>query len=80
MAELFSYTIGMWTPSPIELIIIGIIALLIFGKKLPQMARGLGASFTEFKKGLKEANNVKEEIVSEAKDAAGLNELEDSTS
>ena len=80
MAELFNYTIGMWTPGPIELIIIGIIVLLLFGKRLPRMARGLGASFIEFKKGLKEANSAKEEIVSEAKDTAGLNELEDSTS
>ncbi len=78
MTELFSYMLGMWTPGPIEIIIIGIIALLIFGKRLPEMARGLGASFNEFKKGVKEANDTKEDIVSDVKNAAGLNEKEDS--
>ena len=42
------------------------------------MARGLGASFTEFKKGVKEADNAKEDIVSDVKNAAGLDEREDS--
>jgi len=78
MTELFGYMLGMWTPGPIEIIIIGIIALLIFGKRLPEMARGLGASFNEFKKGVKEANDTKRDIVSDVKNAAGLDEQEDS--
>lgn len=37
-----------------DLIIILIIALLIFGHKLPSVARSLGSSVSEFKKGVKE--------------------------
>jgi sec-independent protein translocase protein TatA len=35
-----------------EMIIFGIIALLLFGKKLPEVARSLGKGVTEFKKGI----------------------------
>ncbi len=40
---------GVGTP---ELIIVGIIALLLFGKNLPNVARSAGKSFAEFKKGI----------------------------
>jgi len=39
---------------PMEWIIILIICLLLFGHKLPSVARSLGSSVNEFKKGTKE--------------------------
>jgi sec-independent protein translocase protein TatA len=36
-----------------ELIILAILGLLIFGKRLPEVGRGLGKSIVEFRKGLK---------------------------
>lgn len=47
-----------------EIIVIGGIALLIFGgKKLPELMRGLGKGVKEFKEGM---NEVKDEIKNDA--------------
>jgi len=40
------------SPGLPELLIIGVIALLLFGKRLPEVARSLGKGIVEFKKGV----------------------------
>jgi len=35
-----------------ELIIIGVVAVLLFGKRLPEVAKSLGKSYSEFRRGL----------------------------
>ena len=47
-----------------ELIVIGIVALLIFGRRLPEVGRSLGKGIVEFKKGLKE---TEDEVTSEVR-------------
>jgi sec-independent protein translocase protein TatA len=43
----------MFGLSPVELIVIGSIAVLLFGSRLPSVARSMGKSVTEFKKGIR---------------------------
>jgi sec-independent protein translocase protein TatA len=51
-----------------ELIIILVIALLIFGpKKLPEMGASIGKSIKEFRKGMNELSQPKEEREDETK-------------
>jgi sec-independent protein translocase protein TatA len=40
-------------PGPFEMVVFGVIALLLFGKRLPEVARSLGKGIVEFKKGLR---------------------------
>jgi sec-independent protein translocase protein TatA len=37
-----------------EMIIVGIVALLLFGKRLPEVARSLGSSYHQFRRGLQD--------------------------
>jgi sec-independent protein translocase protein TatA len=53
----------MFGLSPMELMIVGGIALLLFGSKLPDVARGLGKSVVEFKRGI---NGIQDEITGTA--------------
>ncbi len=49
-----STLIAFWTPGPFEMLVIGIVAILLFGRRLPEVARSLGRGLTEFKRGLRD--------------------------
>ena len=48
-----SHMLALGMPGVTEMIIIGALGLLIFGKRLPEVGRSLGKGIVEFKKGLK---------------------------
>ena len=48
----------MSMPSGMELVVIVIIVLILFGgKKIPELAKGLGSGIRNFKKAIKEDDN-----------------------
>ncbi|HLA84325.1 MAG TPA: twin-arginine translocase TatA/TatE family subunit [Thermoguttaceae bacterium] len=49
MNPVFALLPSMGTP---ELLIVGVVAVLLFGKRLPEVARNVGRGLMEFRKGL----------------------------
>lgn len=54
----------------IEIVVIVAVILLLFGNRLPSMARNIGRSFTEFKKGIK-GDEAQKEIGRDKETGAG---------
>ncbi len=59
----FPGVLGFGFPGGYEWIILLILGLLIFGRRLPEVGRSLGRSIVEFKKGIK---NIEDEIDTES--------------
>lgn len=57
---IFGFGVG-----PQEMMIIGVVAVLLFGKRLPEVGRSLGKGLVEFKKGL---HGIEDEIKSATSD------------
>ena len=65
MAEATQYILA-WTLGWMEVLVVLIIALLIFGRRLPEIARSLGKSLIEFKKGMQDtADEIEKPLDSE---------------
>jgi sec-independent protein translocase protein TatA len=54
-----------------ELIVILIVALLIFGSRLPSVMRSLGRSVNEFKKGVRDVTDDASEVQNDLNEATG---------
>lgn len=50
---------GIGGIGPGEMVIVGIVAVLLFGKRLPEVGRSLGKGLVEFKKGI---SGIQDEI------------------
>jgi len=60
--------LSFYMPGPWEMIIILVVALLLFGRRLPEVGRSLGKGIIEFKKGLK---GVEDEIEKAGDESSG---------
>ncbi|MEM9083224.1 MAG: twin-arginine translocase TatA/TatE family subunit [Planctomycetota bacterium] len=69
MAELSTQLAFLGLPGGSEWIIVLVIAVLLFGRRLPEIARSMGQSVTEFKRGI---NSTKAEIEDAATQAKSL--------
>ena len=85
MTTCLQYIQALALPGGYEWVVILVVALLIFGRRLPEIARSVGKSLTEFKKGINEAKEstddvaddvlrVKNDVEQDAKKATGLDE------
>lgn len=52
-----------FSPGPLEITVILVIALLLFGKRLPEVMRSMGKGIVEFKKGVR---GIEDDIDTEA--------------
>ena len=51
-----------------EILLIALVVLLLFGgAKIPELMRGMGKGVRSFKEGMKEVDDIKKDIVDEAK-------------
>jgi TatA/E family protein of Tat protein translocase len=66
---MLSYTLAIAMPGMFEWIIIGGLGLLIFGRRLPSVGKGLGEGIRNFRLGLKEG-----EAAAEAADHKAITE------
>ena len=47
-----------FSPGPVQMVIVLAVMLLLFGHRLPSTMRSLGKGLTEFKKGLKDSDDL----------------------
>jgi len=68
MIEYIRYIVGIGWPQGLDWLWIFLFALLIFGgRRLPEIARSLGKSLNEFKKGIREVEDTTNEVVDDVK-------------
>ncbi len=67
----------MFGLSPTEMMIVLVIAVLLFGSRLPSVARSLGKSFMEFKRGVRGIEDEFNEAIHAAKRGSSSMEYDD---
>ena len=69
----------MFNLGPQEMLVFGVIAVLLFGKRLPEVGRSLGKGLIEFKKGLRDIQSDVEGSMdtSDRRRASHRNDIDD---
>ncbi len=52
-----------FSPGPAEMLLLAVVALLLYGGRLPEVAREWGKSFTEFRRGLSGIQNEINDVI-----------------
>ena len=69
--------LALFSLGPWELVAIGVVAILLFGRRLPEVGRSLGRGIVELKKGLR---GVADEIESVGQEETGPSKSENEES
>ena len=60
---------GLGSPGVGELVVIAVVAVILFGGRLPEVARSLGSSYQQFRKGLSDIQaSIKTDLDNDALD------------
>ncbi len=58
-----SHLLAFWSPGPAEMLVLGVVALLLYGGNLPEVARSWGKTFAEFRRSLTGMQNEFNEVI-----------------
>lgn len=68
--------LAFYMPGPFEIVIILVVALLLFGRRLPEVGRSLGRGIVEFKRGVKGLEDEIESASDEEQQAGETEKIE----
>ena len=60
-----------------EWLLIGLVAVLLFGRRLPEVGRNLGKALVEFKKGMRGVKDEVDETIDKATDSVSKSDSDD---
>jgi sec-independent protein translocase protein TatA len=69
--------LAFFSPGPMEMVIILVVAVLLFGKRLPEVGRSLGKGIVEFKRGIRGVEDEVDSAASSSSTKTSTQEVDD---